>query len=417
TIVALESPHCLPAALDDVLLVLGDSFDVLPCLKDKLQKKLKLIYIDPPFFTGTNEIIVIPIGLPEKDGFQLDTYFDYPVEDLAYNNILNNPNPIKFFMQWFKKRVLLMKSLLRDDGHIFVRFDYHYGHYARKVLDEVFGLHNFVNEFLVRRMKKNLSLKQAYNQTHLIVHSDSIFVYQSSKKARLNPIAIKKRKRKSQDLIERQYSNDNLWIDVAGYEKVKKTLYPTENSETLLSRIIKMSTEKGDLIADFFAGSGTTLAVAEKLKRNWVGVDIGHYSIHEIKKRLLRIPNYNPFNILSSQHLDQTSSPVARFDIDVDNKKLKVTIVDFVLDKPLPRRRTQNYIDYIDYWAIDWDYQNALFEPKWYSCREMRGKKVLSNIQSSITYEYSNPGKYLVTIAIYDVFGKSIRQSFPINIK
>ena len=402
------------------MLILGDVFDVLPCITKQLRKKLKLIYIDPPFFTGSNEKIVIPIGSSEEDGLQTGGSVDYPVEDLAYENILDIPNPIKFFMEWFKKRVLLMKSLLRDDGHIFVRFDYHFGHYAKKVLDEVFGVQNFVIEILVRRMKKNLSLKQAYNQTHLIIHSDSIFVYQGSEKARVNSLAIKKRKRKGQNLAERQYPNDNLWIDVAGYEKMKKTLYPTENSESLLSRVIKTSTEKGDLIADFFCGSGTTLAVAEKLERNWIGVDIGHYSIHEIKKRLLRIPNNNPFdifNIISSHQPGQTSSPVITLDIEVDESKLKITIVDFILKKRLPETRTHNFIDYIDYWAVDWNHQNEIFEPKWYSYREMRGKKVLRNIQPSITHEYSTPGKYLVTVAVYDVFGNSTRHSLPINIK
>ncbi|MHA2202253.1 MAG: DNA methyltransferase, partial [Candidatus Hodarchaeales archaeon] len=156
------------------MLILGDTFNVLPCLNHKLRKKLKLIYIDPPFFTGTNEKIVIPIGISEGRELNTGENVIYPVEDLAYKNILEVPNPVKDFMQWFKRRVLLMKPLLRDDGHIFVRFDYHFGHYARMVLDEVFGHQNFVNEFLARRMKKNLSLKQAYNQTHLIVHSDSI---------------------------------------------------------------------------------------------------------------------------------------------------------------------------------------------------------------------------------------------------
>jgi hypothetical protein len=269
-------------------------------------------------------------------------------------------------------------------------------------------------------MKKNLSLKQAYNQTHLIVHSDSIFVYQSSEKASLSPLTIKKKKRKGQNLAERQYSNDNLWIDIAGYEKMKKTLYPTENSETLLSRVIKTSTEEGDIIADFFCGSGTTLAVAEKLKRKWVGVDIGHYSIHEIKKRLLRIPNnnsFNIFNLISPYQPGQKCFPVFKLDIEVNENKVTVTIVDFVLRRSLPETRTNIFIDYVDYWAVDWDHQDDIFEPKWYSYREMRGKKVLSNTQAHITHEYSTPGEYLVTVAISDVFGNSTRQSIPINIK
>ena len=84
---------------------------------------------------------------------------------------------------------------------------------------------------------------------------------------------------------------DNIWLDIAGYQKMKKTLYPTENSETLLRRVIEVSTSPKDIVADFYAGSGTTLAVAETLGRKWIGVDIGNQSINEIRKRLLQFPD------------------------------------------------------------------------------------------------------------------------------
>ncbi|MFX1505496.1 MAG: DNA methyltransferase [Promethearchaeota archaeon] len=410
------------------MLILGDIGDILPCLSNKLIKKIKLIYIDPPFFTGTDEKMVIPIGSSEKTEFLSEENINYPIEDLAYKNIPEISNPIDFFVQWFKKRVFPMKPFLRDDGHIFVRFDYHYGHYARRILDEVFGYENFVNEFLVRRMKKNLSLKQAHNQTHLIVHSDSLFVYQSGKKARLNTTSIKKKKRKGQDLAERQYIDDNLWIDIAGYEKLKKTLYPTENSEALLSRIIEISTKEGDLVADFFCGSGTTLAVAEKSARYWVGVDIGHYSIHEVKKRLLKLPNNNPFEIYKSFPThpsllgvdwpsgSESSTPVVKLDVKIDENKLNVTIVDFIPSKLINRARSCDFIHYLDYWAISWDHREN-FEPSWYSCREMRGKKVLSNVQASVTHEYFKPGRYVIRVVVYDIFGRSTSNILSVDIE
>ncbi len=427
------------------MLILGDSFDVLPFLEPKLRKQLKIIYIDPPFFTGTNENIVIPIGLSEKSDHNVTENVHHPIEELAYKNVLNASDPIEFFKRWFKKHILLMRPLLRDDGFIFVRFDYHFGHYAKIVLDEVFGRHNFVNEFLVRRMKKNLSLKQAHNQTHLIVHSDSVFVYQRSEKAKLTPSIIKKRKRKGQDLAERQYSSDNLWIDIAGYEKLKKTLYPTENSEALLSRIIQISSNKGDKIADFFCGSGTTIAVAEKLKRKWVGVDIGHYSIHETKKRILKIPHsaaFDIFIILGSHYpnsltqgleadsaidhviLEDKSSkkpfknfPVAKLIARANNKKLEISVIEFIPSKLVDISEKHNFVEYIDFWAIDWNYQGDNFQAMWYSYREMKGKKVLENVETSATHDYSDPGDYIVVATIVDVFGNNTRQSIVINIR
>jgi DNA modification methylase len=412
------------------MLVLGDCLDIFPLLKHKLQNKLKLIYIDPPFFTGTNESIVIPIYSLETGNNSHQENTPYPNVDIAYKNILDVANPVDYFKQWLKKRVSFMKFLLRDDGFIFVRFDYHYGHYARLILDEIFGSQNFVIEFIARRMKKNLSLKQAYHQTHLIVHSDSIFVYQRSEKAKLKSSIIKKRKRKSQDIAEIQYSNDNLWIDIAGYEKLKKTLYPTENSEALLSRVIQISTSQGDIVADFFCGSGTTIAVAEKLNRKWIGVDIGHYSIHEVKKRFLRLPECSPFNFynITSEHSKKSSSfdhlngkkqdnlPNAQLEITIENNTLEIRIVDFIPSKLYSEVEKYDFIKYIDYWAIDWDNQPHYFRVCWYSIRKMKGKQVLENIEASINHKYSVSGSYRVMSKIVDIFGISTIQSLEISI-
>jgi len=403
-------------------LILGDTFDVIQLLEPSLREQIKVIYIDPPFFTGTNENIVIPIGLSAEQGYDITEDINYPIEDLAYKNVPDDSDPINSFKQWFKKRILLMKHLLRDDGFIFVRFDYHFGHYAKIVLDEVFGRQNFVNEFLVRRMKKNLSLKQAYSQTHLIVHSDSVFTYQKSEKAKLITSKIKKRKRRGQDFAESQYSNDNIWLDIAGYEKLKKTLYPTENSEALLSRIIQISSEKGEVIADFFCGSGTTVAVAEKLERKWVGVDIGHYSIHEIKKRILKLPQYKPFNtfkIAASNGLRTSKHsciiPAVKLKSKVIGKTLVITITEFIPSKCIEISKKHDLIDFIDYWAIDWNYQQNVFEARWCSYRELKGKKVLKHIQVSATHKYSKAGSYIVAVAVIDVFGNDIKQFITIE--
>ncbi len=395
------------------MLILGDCLEVLPLLEPSFQKQLKMIYIDPPFFTGIDENIVIPIGLSGNRNF-------HSIEEIAYKNVLDTLNPIEFFKKWFKKRVLLMKHLLTDDGFIFVRFDYHFGHYARMVLDEVFGRNNFVNEFLVRRMKKNLSLKQAHHQTHLIVHSDSLFVYKKSDKAKLNTSYINKRRRKGQDIAERQYSIDNIWIDVAGYEKLKKTLYPTENSETLLSRIIQISSDEGDCIADFFCGSGTTIAVAEKLKRKWVGVDTSPFSIQEIRKRILNISQSSPFRIFNvcktTQDIASNGLPEVKLETEVDGKILKIRIVEFIPSKSLVKHNKQDFIDYIDFWAIDWNYQGDFFQAIWHSYRKMKGKQVLGNVEITATHVYSKPGTYLVAMIFVDVFGNKSKQSIVITL-
>ncbi|MHA2075541.1 MAG: DNA methyltransferase, partial [Candidatus Hodarchaeales archaeon] len=306
-------------------------------------------------------------------------------------------------------------------------------------LDEVFGEKNFVIEFLIRRMKKNLSKKQAYRQTHLINHSDYLFVYGMSSKAKLKTCKINKKRRKNQDEAEIQYFNDNLWIDIAGYEKAKKTLYPTENSESLLTRVIQIASNKGDIIADFFCGSGTTLAIAEKLGRKWIGVDIGHYAMHESKKRILRNPERNQFskyclNSPTFMHevvnenekkylsIKTENSSVVHLEINQKKLELELQILDFVpyqKDQLLLGHKDSDsifYINYIDYWMINWEYEREIFSVDWYSIRVLKGKKVLKPVYSFASYKYPKPGTYVVATSIIDVFGNIMRYKFNIII-
>ncbi|MFX0171525.1 MAG: DNA methyltransferase [Candidatus Hodarchaeota archaeon] len=412
-------------------LILGDCLDVLELLKLKINKSIKLIYIDPPFFTGTNETIIIPVGLAKGHYLRTKENDILPIEELAYNNILDDHDAVETFKKWFEDRIRLMKPFLRDDGYIFVRFDYHFGTYAKLILDKIFGTKNYVNEFLVRRMKKNLSLKQAHHQTHLIVHSDSLYVYRSSEKATLNISNIIKSRRKGQDPAEYQYYNDNLWTDIAGYQKTKKTLYPTENSEILLNRIIKMASEKGDIVADFFCGSGTTIAVAEKLQRRWVGVDIGYHSIHEIKKRILKISSRTPFNYFTTEVEDSYEKSRKLNPNETESSSVSSVLITPIINGMIVKMQIENFkpkrlkeipqnhyfLDLIDYWLVDWDYQDGVLNVDWYSSREMKGKTVLKSVEASIAHKYATTGCFTIAIKIVDVFGAAVQNYFEVSIK
>ncbi|MCY3414527.1 MAG: site-specific DNA-methyltransferase [Candidatus Heimdallarchaeota archaeon] len=275
------------------LLIWGDNLYALNSLKSKFTEKIKLIYIDPPFYTGTDEVIDIPIGLSNKTIKQGPSV----IQDIAYKNIWYGKNPAYSFAHWFYERVIEMHKLLRDDGFIVVRFDYHFGHYSKIVLDQIFGPQNFIGDFPVRRMTKTVTEKYLNTQKHLIHQFDNLYIYQKTSKAKYQ-IDITKAKRVNQDEIETK-SNNNIWLDIVGYEKTKKTLYPTENSIELLKRVITTFSKKDDLVADFFSGSGTTLAVASELERKWIGVDLSRYSINEIKKRILNNKKQIPFQLLN----------------------------------------------------------------------------------------------------------------------
>lgn len=319
----------------------GDNRYVMASLLSEFRGKIKLIYADPPFFTGTNMNITLEVG---DEGAVKEPS---AIEEIAYRNMWKE-GPSSFF-QYMYDRFVLMKELLSEDGSIWVRFDYHYSHYIKGILDEIFGYENFKNEIVINRIKKSDSGANRFNTA-----TDSLFLYSktenyffqntkkkldTTKKERWHSLDSQgqggprvifgkelyppsgRHWTFSQENIDKMISDgrirlnpntgkpeykleetdeqilDSNWTDIPGYSF--STGYPTENAEQLLERVLLSASKEGDLIADFFSGSGTTVAVAEKLGRRWIGADIGRFSIHTIRKRLLDIPQCKPFEVLN----------------------------------------------------------------------------------------------------------------------
>jgi site-specific DNA-methyltransferase (adenine-specific)/adenine-specific DNA-methyltransferase len=322
-------------------LIFGDNLQVMKSLlylkkAGKLSNAdgtpgVRLVYIDPPFGTGDEYSIT--------DGLR------------AYSAKLRGAK----FIDFLRKRLFLLRELLSDDGSIYIRIDYHFGHYIKAICDEIFGAQYFRNEIIINRFKRQLRGLKQFN-----VATDSLFLFSISNtpvfneqlKARLcsfcgqetnpqwlpmtspglrNPpertILGKKmlpprgrhwtfKQEKIDEMekegririenistwtdIESQHHRgvpeylqteetpiDSNWTDLKGY--VRSARYPTENPEELLERVILASSEKGDIVLDAFAGSGTTCAVAEKLDRRWIGIDCGKLSIYTIQKRMLNL--------------------------------------------------------------------------------------------------------------------------------
>ena len=349
-------------------LIWGDNKYVMASLLPEFRGKIKLIYADPPFFTGTNMNITLEVG---DEGAVKEPS---AIEEIAYRNMWKD-GPSSFF-QYMYDRFVLMKDLLADDGTIWVRFDYHYSHYIKTILDEIFGYDNFRNEIIINRTRKNVMASRT--QTVFPTATDSLFLYAKSENMLLTETKIKTEEERkgywrhmddsagqgsaktffgksmepppgkhwkfSQENIEKmieegrlrlnpktsrpeywvepsdEYLLDTNWTDIPGYSF--STGYPTENAEQLLERVILSSSDMGDLVADFFSGSGTTVAVAEKLGRRWIAADIGRFSVHTIRKRLLDIPQCKPFEVLNlgkyerKHWMDQNLGSVYRNYID-----------------------------------------------------------------------------------------------------
>lgn len=267
------------------LLVFGDNLQILktfnenkdPLVKNKIKGKVKLIYIDPPFATKED--------FGSKEGAR------------AYSDKRKGAE----FVEFIRRRLIVAKELLSEDGSIFIHLDWKKAHYLKLVMDEIFGDKNFRNEIVWHYRTGNIAEKQ-FQRKH-----DTIFFYSKNDSYLFNVQEFKeyyvqtygpdtKISFKSAKDFEDQYGRfrisqvDDVWnisaVFTLGGEHID---YPTQKPEVLLERIIKASSNEGDLVLDFFCGSGTTLAVAEKLNRRWIGCDIGKLAIYTTQKRLLEI--------------------------------------------------------------------------------------------------------------------------------
>jgi site-specific DNA-methyltransferase (adenine-specific)/adenine-specific DNA-methyltransferase len=307
---------------------------------------VRLVYIDPPFAT--------------KQEFQGGQ------EERAYQDKVVGAQ----FLEFLRKRLVLIHELLSEDGFLLIHLDYRYVSHIRVLLDEIFGRGNFRNEIIVRRSTK--SVQSQFEQINaLAVANYTLLLYSKSGTTRVRKLSsplnstakgkwdtywrspdrptmryeifgitpdkgqwrwMKERgyraKANYEKFLQEGHSDEeiddyfvshyegtgqkldfvrlgpsgsvqyyvpprvvkisnNVWMDMPSSSI--STGYPTEKSELLLHRIISWLSDGGDLVLDAFAGSGTTLAVAEKLRRRWIGIDCGKLAIYTIQKRLLNL--------------------------------------------------------------------------------------------------------------------------------
>ena len=237
-------------------LILGDNLKVLKALAEdpNVRGKVNLIYIDPPFATKRDFM---------KD--EVKAYADKVVGSA--------------FIEFTRKRIILLKELLAPDGTIFVHLDQKKGHYIKVILDEIFGENHFLNE-IVWLYGLGGSSNKYFPQKH-----DNIFWYSNSDKYFFEPPMVPAT---SQRMKGEDKKCPDFWdIPSLNNMAIERLSYPTQKPEALLERVISAASQPGDLVLDAFAGSGTTLAVAEKLGRKWIGIDCGKLSIYTIQSRML----------------------------------------------------------------------------------------------------------------------------------
>ncbi len=324
----------------------GDCLHVATALAKNHDKGIKLIYLDPPFFTDTDYSLKLKTGNSEKRA---------PVLSERSTFTDKWEGGLEQYLVFLRERLAAMKPLLKDDGSIWLHLDWHVSHYARVLMDEIFGHANFVNEIVWKRTNSPKAQSKGFGSQH-----DTILVYaRNQSKFKVKPVYMRHDEKslrpymyadekgrfrlieieaqgiqrsqhrkqfewhgrtapylyKQETLDEwwdqgiiyrskngryskKQYLDDvpgvpvsDLWLDIPPVQGASEeyTGFLTQKPEALLSRIIECASDPGDIVADFFAGAGTTAVAAEKTKRRWIACDSSEVAVQVMENRLSRL--------------------------------------------------------------------------------------------------------------------------------
>lgn len=308
-------------------LIWGDNKFVMSSLLEKFAGKIDLIYIDPPFATGADFTVDVAIG--EKDdkvhkGHSI-------IEEKAYRDTWGQGEAS--FLSMMYDRLGIMKELLSDNGSLYIHLDWRMAPLIKIIQEEIFGFGSFQREIIwsFSTVSGFKSITNNWIRSHDTILFFSKNGYPKTFNKQFLPHTDEYIERfKKIDKDGRAYRDDrsegrvqyldetqgraigDVWDNIMSFQQASTSSeylkYPTQKPESLIARIIKSSSNEGGLVADFFCGSGTTMAVAEKLNRRWIGVDLGRYAIHTTRKRLLEIEESNTLTA-EGQKYDTKAKP------------------------------------------------------------------------------------------------------------
>jgi DNA modification methylase len=328
-----------PAAAPHSHLYHGDNLAVMAALLPTYTGQINLIYADPPFYTNRHFSARIGRGEDSRK----------PREWQLTAGYTDHWDSLDDYLQFLYARLSLMHHLLAPGGTLYLHLDWHADAYARLLLDELFGPENFLNE-IIWTYHGPSPIRSAFNRKH-----DTLLVYTKGPDYTFNADAVRipydqttlktfaaSRKAgfgKIPDLARGKVPEDWWYFPVVARLHNERTGYPTQKPEALLERILLASSNPGDLVADFFCGSGTTALIAARHGRRFLAADGSFRAIHTTRTRLVR-ENTPPFGIWLTQPPQPLDKPAYHFQLSASTVSL--------CDETIP-----------SYWEIDpaWDGQ------------------------------------------------------------
>lgn len=398
------------------ILLQGDNLPFMKYLLEQkdLQGKINLIYIDPPFFSKSNYGSEIKL--------HSDKIKNIPVmKQKAYHDVWNDG--MEEYLRMLYTRFLLMKELLTEDGCLWVHLDWHSVHYVKVILDEIFGEKNFVNEIIWNYKSGGVS------KNHFARKHDTILFYSKTRK-----YYFKAQKEMSYNRNYKPYrfkgvaeykdelgwytmvNMKDVWqINMVGRTSAERTGYATQKPEKLIERILKSCTKEGDLCADFFGGSGTLAATADRMGRRWISCDIGGLASSNTHKRLVSKTKNGYIYYVESEHSENKGNLRVKIDLEqlsVSNKnKLTITFVDYKPDSlnsiPVEEKYLsvikkiikEDSLQLVNYWSVDFDYDDEIFMPEVFF---IRGKDGITQSCEWLAQKFEK-----IRIRCIDIFGNN----------
>lgn len=336
-------------------LYLGDNLSIMAALLPKYEGRINLIYADPPFFTNRK--------FPARIGRGEDSR--KPREWLMAEGYHDHWPSMDDYLDFLYTRLCLMHRLLSPTGTLYLHLDWHADSYARLLLDEIFGADRLLNA-IAWLYHGPSPIKTAFNRKH-----DTILVYTKGTKYTFNADAVrvpydettvktfasspKAGFGKVPNLKRGKVPEDWWYFPVVARLHNERSGYPTQKPEALMRRIILASSNPGDLVADFFCGSGTTAVVATLCGRRFIASDESLRAIQTTKARLVRHPGA-PFSIFMSNQDEilYGNSDALRF----SSKNGKIEII--------------GKLDGVTYWEVDPDWDGVTFQSKAQAVRPVR---------------------------------------------
>jgi DNA modification methylase len=345
-------------------LILGDNLAVMSALLNEYEGRIDLIYADPPFFTNRH--------YPARVGRGEDSR--RPWEWQLAEGYGDHWESIEAYLDMLYPRLWLMHRLLAPTGTLYLHLDWHASAYARLLMDEIFGSNNLLNE-IVWAYHGPSPIRKAFNRKH-----DTILAYTKGKGYTFNADAVRQPYDpttvktfasshkagfgKIPDLERGKVPEDWWYFPVVARMHSERSGYPTQKPEALLERIILASSNPGELVADFFCGSGTTAVVAGKLGRHFIANDLTWRAIHTTRSRLL-CNHPNPFTVLREKdNVFQWAS------LENGISRLNRTLT---IDPNLLAR--------LDYWEVDPAWDGVVFRSQFQALRPRRKGEMVGNLE------------------------------------